>query len=129
MQKIMGKFSDFFYSILRFVAGLLFACHGAQKLFGLLGASGPASDPLLITAGVIEFFGGLLILLGLGTAYAAFLSSGLMAVAYFKVHAPQGFWPIENGGELAALYAFLFLYMASKGSGTLSLDRVIRKQK
>lgn len=127
MRSWLGKYSEIFYSILRIVAGLLFACHGAQKLFGTFGAQGPASDPLMAAAGIIEFFGGLLIFLGLGTIYAAFIGSGQMAFAYFITHAPQGFWPIENGGELAALYCFLFLYIASRGSGSLSVDGVIRK--
>ncbi|MBN2243988.1 MAG: DoxX family protein [Acidobacteria bacterium] len=129
MLSWLGKYSDILYSILRIVAGLLFALHGAQKLFGMFGAQGPASEPLYIVAGIIELFGGLLVFLGLGTGYAAFIASGQMAVAYFMAHAPQGFWPIENRGELAALYCFLFLYMASRGSGSLSVDGLIRKGK
>ena len=126
MHPWIGKYSEIFYSILRIVSGALFACHGAQKLFG---AQGMVSEPLMIVAGIIEFFGGLLILLGFGAAYAGFIASGQMAVAYFKVHAPQGFWPIENNGELAALYCFIFLYIAFKGSGSLSIDGLIRKRK
>ena len=128
MYPWFGKYSEIFYSILRIVSGVLFACHGAQKLFGIFGAQGTVSEPLMIVAGIIEFFGGLLILLGLGAAYAGFIASGQMAVAYFKVHAPQGFWPIENSGELAALYCFVFLYIAFKGSGSLSIDGLIRKR-
>jgi putative oxidoreductase len=128
MHSWLGKYSEIFYSILRVVSGGLFACHGAQKLFGLLGAQGAVSEHLMIVAGIIEFFGGLLILLGFGAAYAGFIASGQMAVAYFKVHAPQEFWPIENNGELAALYCFIFLYIAFKGSGSLSIDRLIRKR-
>ncbi|MEJ2244491.1 MAG: DoxX family protein [Acidobacteriota bacterium] len=128
MHPWFGKYSEIFYSILRIVSGVLFAGHGAQKLFGIFGAQGTVSDPLMIVAGIIEFFGGLLILLGFGAAYAGFIASGQMAVAYFRVHAPQGFWPIENNGELAALYCFVFLYIAFKGSGSLSIDGLIRRR-
>ena len=121
MERWLGKVSEIVYSFMRIILGLLFACHGAQKLFGVLGSQGPTSDSLLIAAGIVEFFGGIMIALGLWAGYAAFLASGQMAAAYFKVHAPQGFWPIENNGELAALYCFAFLYIASKGPGRLSL--------
>jgi len=114
---------------MRIVAGLLFACHGAQKLFGMFGAQNPASESLMIAAGIIEFFGGILILVGLWAGYAAFIASGQMAVAYFMVHAPQGFWPINNNGELAALYSFIFLYIASVGSGRLSVDGLVKRRK
>jgi putative oxidoreductase len=78
-------------------------------------------------AGVLEFFGGALILIGLFTRPVAFLLSGMMAVAYFQAHAPGGFWPLENKGELAVLYCFLFLYIAAAGGGVWSLDRLIRR--
>ena len=128
MHSWIGKYSEIFYTILRIVSGVLFACHGAQKLFGILGSQGTVSEPLMIAAGIIEFFGGILIVLGFGAAYAGFIASGEMAAAYFKMHAPQGFWPIENKGELAVLYCFIFLYIAFKGSGSLSIDRLIRKR-
>ncbi len=118
----------YIYAALRIVAGFLFACHGAQKLFGALGGE-RQTDPLMMTAGIIEFFGGLMIMLGLWAGPAAFISSGEMAVAYFMVHAPQGLWPIQNHGELAALYAFLLLYIAALGSGALSLDGVLGKKR
>lgn len=118
----------YIYAALRIVAGFLFACHGAQKLFGALGGE-RQTDPLMMTAGIIEFFGGLMIMLGLWAGPAAFISSGEMAVAYFMVHAPQGLWPIHNHGELAALYAFLLLYIAAMGSGALSLDGVLGKKR
>lgn len=112
-------------SVLRIVAGLLFMIHGTQKLFGR-----PANEPqqavelvsLMGLAGVLESVGGLLILLGLFTRPVAFVLAGEMAVAYFKAHAPQGFWPLLNRGELAALYCFLFLYLAAVGGGPWSLD-------
>jgi putative oxidoreductase len=112
---------------MRAAIGLLFACHGAQKLFGVPGAASRASEPLQLIAGIIELAGGGLIALGLWTGYAAFLASGLMAAAYFMRAAPRGFWPILNRGELAVLYCFVFLYVASRGSGTLSVDTLARR--
>jgi putative oxidoreductase len=128
MERWMGKYSEIFYSVMRIVMGLLFACHGAQKLFGLFGTQGSASGPLMITAGIIEFFGGILVALGLWTGYAAFLASGQMAVAYFMVHATQDLWPINNDGELSVLYCFAFLFMASKGSGRLSVAGLTKRR-
>lgn len=112
-------------SVLRIVTALLFMQHGAQKLFGFLAAQQGATPPLLSmigVAGVLEFFGGLLILLGFFTRPVAFILSGLMAVAYFMSHAPQGFWTLQNRGELAALYSFVFLYLSVAGGGAWSLD-------
>ncbi|HKS40004.1 MAG TPA: DoxX family protein [Blastocatellia bacterium] len=127
MQRFLGKYSDYFYALLRIVAGLLFAMHGSQKLSGW-----PGNKPTVQIAsqmgiaGVIELVCGLMIALGLLTSFAAFLASGEMAVAYFMMHAPQAPWPILNQGELAVLYCFLFLYIASRGSGRLSVDSVRR---
>jgi putative oxidoreductase len=112
---------------MRMVVGLLFACHGAQKLFGALGGQVQLSNPLMATAGVIEFFGGGLVALGLFAGYAAFVASGMMATAYFMAHASGGFWPILNKGEAAVFYCFVFLYIASRGSGRLSVDALRRK--
>jgi putative oxidoreductase len=122
MARFLERYSEPFYTLLRIVAGFLYACHGAQKLFGVLGGKVMISNPLMLAAGVIELGGGILIALGLFTRPVAFLASGQMAVAYFKAHAPQGFWPIQNGGELAALYCFLWLYVAGRGGGRYSLD-------
>ncbi|HEY0158601.1 MAG TPA: DoxX family protein [Thermoanaerobaculia bacterium] len=108
--------------MLRIVAGLMFAMHGTQKLFGWPGGTEPAGDLLFQFAGVVELVTGLLIAIGLFTGFAAFLASGQMAVAYFWKHAPNGFWPVLNQGELAALYAVLFLFMAAHGSGIWSVD-------
>ena len=83
----------------------------------------------MMTAGVIEFFGGVLVAVGLWAGYAAFISSGQMAAAYFMAHASGGFWPIVNKGESAVLYCFVFLYIASKGSGRLSLETLMRKRR
>jgi putative oxidoreductase len=113
---------------MRIFTGALFACHGAQKLFGVLGKPKQEAT-LMIAAGVIEFFGGILIAVGLFAGYAAFIASGEMAVAFFKQHYPGGFWPIMNGGELTVLYCFVFLYIASRGSGNLSVDALRGKAK
>jgi putative oxidoreductase len=105
------------YFLLRVVSGLLFACHGAQKLLGVLGGQQPPTGSLPWFAGIIELVGGTMIAIGAYTSPVAFLASGEMAVAYFKAHAPRGFWPIQNGGELAVLYCFLFLYISTRGTG------------
>ncbi len=84
---------------------------------------------LIGLAGCLEFFGGVAILLGLFTRPVAFILSGQMAVAYFMAHAPNGFWPVQNRGELAVLYAFVFLFLAAAGGGVLSVDGLLRKQK
>jgi putative oxidoreductase len=122
MQSLLARFAPYFYAMLRIVAGLLFAQHGVQKLFGWLGGSGPV--PMFSqfwVAGVVETFGGLAIALGAFTSPVAFVASGQMAVAYFQAHLPRGFWPIQNGGELSVLFCFLFLYIASRGSGKWSV--------
>ena len=128
MDRFLGRHGERIYTILRVVAGLLFACHGAQKLFGALGGTAMTSNPMMLAAGIIEFGGGLLIALGFLTSWAAFVASGQMAVAYFMVHAKGGFWPIINKGELAVVYCFLFLYIAARGAGPYSVDAIIRKR-
>ena len=115
-------------SVLRIVAGFLFLQHGLQKLFGMLGGSVQQFGTLSHLAGLIEGVGGLLIMLGLFTRPVAFVCSGQMAFAYFMSHASRGFWPIVNRGELAALYCFVFLYLALAGPGPLSLDRLLRRK-
>lgn len=126
MIRQLGPISEYAHSALRIVAGVLFACHGAQKLFGLLGGDRVELVSMMGVAGVIEFFGGILIAVGLFAPLAAFVASGQMAAAYFMAHAPQGVWPIENRGELAVLYCFLFLYLATRDAGPVSLDRLRR---
>jgi putative oxidoreductase len=121
MERWLGRGSEVFYALLRFVAGLMFAFHGAQKLFGLFGGQKVVGNHLLTAAGVIELVGGLMIALGIYASWAAFVAAGEMAYAYFVVHSPKGPWPIQNGGELAALYGLLFLYVASRGSGRIAL--------
>ena len=122
MQRWLGRWSDQIYAVLRFFSGALFACHGAQKLFGVLGAQREIHDPEGLVAGIIEFLGGMLIATGFFAGPAAFVASGEMAVAYFKAHAGRGFWPILNRGELAVLYCLLFLYVSAHGSGPWSVD-------
>ncbi len=119
-------------SVLRVIAAFLFIQHGAQKLFGFLAGQQWAAPEMFSTiwiAGVLELFGGIILLLGLFTRPVAFILSGLMAAAYFMGHAPQGFWTLQNKGELAALYSFLFLYFAVAGGGAWSLDRLLRRDK
>jgi putative oxidoreductase len=119
-------------SVMRIVVGFLFLWHGTQKLFGFPAPPpGTMPDPMpaiIWAAGALEFFGGILIMVGLLTRPVAFLLSGLMAVAYFMAHAPQGFLPLQNGGELAALYSFVFLFMAAAGGGVWSLDALFSKK-
>ena len=124
MQKALGRFAPYFYVLLRVIAGLAFAQHGAQKLFGVLGGNAVALTSQRGLAGIIEFVGGIMIALGLFTSPVAFLASGEMAWAYFQAHMPRGFWPIQNGGELAVLYCFIFLYLSAVGSGKLSIDSI-----
>ena len=118
-------------SVLRMVAAFLFMQVGTAKLFAFPAAimpGGGTAPPgsLAWVAGVLEVFGGLLLLLGLFTRPVAFLLSGEMAVAYFYAHAPQGFWPVLNQGTEAALYAFLFLYLSAAGGGPFSVDALRR---
>ena len=114
------------YAAFRIVTGFLFWQHGAQKLFGWLGGDRVELASLMGLAGILEFFGGLMIGLGLYTRFVAFVVSGEMAVAYFMAHLPRGLWPIQNGGERAALYCFAFLLMVAMGGGAFSLDRKLR---
>lgn len=123
MQRVLGRLTPQIYGVLRIVAGIMFAMHGAQKLFGMFGGKQVPLMTQLGAAGVIEVACGLLIAAGLFTSLAAFIASGEMAAAYFIAHAPRGFIPLQNGGELAALYCFLFLYIASRGTVALGVQR------
>jgi putative oxidoreductase len=119
-------------SLLRMVAGFTFSLHGVQKLLGYFGGMGGGTAhffSLPWLAGFLETAGGALIFLGLWTSPVAFLLSGEMAVAYFMRHYPKSFWPIANGGELAVLYCFIFLFLFSAGAGPWSLDRIVRKKR
>ncbi len=126
MDKLINAWRPRVLSLLRAVAAFCFLQHGTQKMFGFpLPQRGEFELFSMIgAAGVLEVFGGLLLMVGLFTRPTAFVLSGLMAFAYFIAHAPRGFWPLANGGELAAVYAFLFLYLAFAGGGVWSLDRL-----
>jgi putative oxidoreductase len=124
MKKLLAHHREGIYTLLRVVAGLMFATHGAQKLFGAFGGSPVEAVSLMGIAGVIELAAGV-IAIGLVTRPLAFLASGEMAVAFFVAHAPKGPWPIENGGELAVIYSFVFLYVAARGAGAFSLDAIL----
>jgi len=126
MERLLGRFAEIFYALMRFVVGALFACHGAQKLFHVFGGPHVAFDlhhSKMLIAALIELLGGALVAIGLFTSCAAFVASGEMAVAYWTVHASGGFWPIENKGELAVLYCFVFLYIAARGAGRFRVAR------
>jgi putative oxidoreductase len=127
MERFLKAYSAYIYAIMRIVIGLLFACHGAQKLLGVFGGATPPALSQMWIGGVIELVGGALVAVGYLAGYAAFLCSGMMAVAYFQFHwlggQPPGFWPILNGGEKALMYSFVFLYIASRGSGSWGLSR------
>lgn len=128
----LQTFQPWARSVLRIVVGLMFTCHGLQKLLGFFGGMGGGRVPLFSlfwAAALIETIGGTLIFLGLLTVPAAFILSGEMAVAYFHLHYPRGFWPIKNGGELAVLYCFVYLYLFAAGPGPVSIDAMLRKPK
>ena len=141
LHSFYSTWSPRLLSILRIVTALLFMEHGGQKLFGWFGGYGlPATAGFFeqnlgmapgifwaTLAGVLELFGGLVILLGLFTRPVAFILAGEMAVAYFIAHAPQGFWPVLNMGELAVLYCFVFLYLSVAGGGSWSVDHLWRR--
>jgi len=119
-------------SVLRIVAAFMYITHGTQKLFGfpVLEPKAPAElFSMFGVAGVLETFGGLLLLLGLFTRPVAFVLAGEMAVAYFMFHFPKSFWPILNGGEHAVLFCFLYLYLAAAGGGEWALDRVLARRR
>ena len=119
----MTALTESTYVLLRVVSGALFVVHGAQKIFGLFGGHAVPIASRLGAAGLIEIVCGTLIALGLFTAVAAFIASGEMAFAYFLQHAPRAWLPIQNGGEPAVLFCFIFLYLATQGDGKASFGR------
>jgi putative oxidoreductase len=121
-MKMLRRFEPYAYALLRIVSGLLFLFHGLQKLGVLGGQLTLPAVSLIGLAAIIETVGGLLIMIGVATSPVAFICSGEMAYAYFTAHQPRGTWPIQNGGEPAALFAFIFLYISTRGGGMLSID-------
>jgi putative oxidoreductase len=122
-MEFLSRFREPIYALVRIVVGFLFLCHGVQKLNMLIaGGELPMPAPLFWTTALIESLGGLLVMIGLAAAPAAFLCSGTMAVAYFMAHQPEALLPLHNKGELAAIYSFVFLLIASRGSGIWSVD-------
>lgn len=116
-------------SVLRIVAALIFMAHGTQKLLGFPASPNPAPAAFSLPwiAGVLELFGGALLIVGLFTRPVAFVLSGLMAAAYWIAHAPRSFYPVLNGGDAVILYCFVFLYIVAAGGGAWSLDRLLRR--
>ena len=128
MNDTISRFAPHAFALLRIVVGVLFAMHGSQKLLGFPGDKPPVElASMMGLAGIIELVGGLLIAVGLLTRAAAFLSSGMMAAAYFMAHAGQHPLPIINQGELAVVYCFVFLYIWAHGPGIWSLDGLLRR--
>jgi putative oxidoreductase len=131
MNESLAKWQPMVLSLLRFMSGLLLLQHGTGKILGfpvLANFANLQIGSMVGIAGLIELIGGILLVLGLFTRAAAFITSGMTAVAYFMVHAPKGFYPILNGGELAALYCFVFFYLIFAGGGPISLDAILRKK-
>jgi putative oxidoreductase len=126
-MNFLRPYQSVLLSVLRIMSGLLLLQHGTTKYLSIPVGPMNNANPMTMggAAGIIELVGGVLLILGLFTRPVAFIVSGMTAVAYFYAHAPRGFYPILNGGELAVLYSFVFLYLAAAGGGSLSLDRAI----
>src|SRR5688500_19676566 len=122
MAMVLRSYEPQVYALLRIVTGFLFLWHGTQKLLAFPVPPPPVRPFVIAIAGPIELVGGLLVIIGLFAGWAAFLCSGLMAFAYWMVHGPQALLPIQNGGELAVLFCFVFLYISAHGSGIWSVD-------
>jgi len=131
MKFDLAPYEPWLRSLLRIMAAFTFSQHGWQKFFGWFGGIAGNSVPvntMLGAAGLIETVGGALMMLGLFTRPVAFVLSGEMAIGYFRTHAPRGFWPLLNGGELAVFYCFLWLWFSTVGGGPLSLDRLLGRK-
>jgi putative oxidoreductase len=131
MKNPLARYEPQLRSLFRIMAAFTFSLHGFQKFFGWFGGIGGHSVPvntMLGMAGLIESIGAPLIILGLFTRPVAFVLSGEMAIGYFRTHAPRGFWPLVNGGELAVFYCFMFLWLSAAGAGPWSLDRLFGRK-
>jgi putative oxidoreductase len=128
MSDLGQRWSPYAYALMRVMVGLLFLCHGLSKLVHFPVPPGGAPPLLIYTAGPIELVCGALIALGLFTRWAAFIASGEMAVGYFTAHFPRGFFPLANGGELAVVYCFVFLFIAAHGPSSWSIDGLWKKR-
>lgn len=130
MKSLLAGYNSRCYALMRIVVGFLFLWHGFQKLFGFPPGM-PAGVPAFITygAGPIELIGGILIMIGLFTHWAAFITSGQMAFAYWIAHGTKALLPLQNNGELAALYCFVFLFIATQGGGIWSVDSLVNRSK
>ena len=128
-KMFISKYESQIYAMFRIIAGFLFLWHGSQKLFAFPPAAIEIPAYIMFIAGPVEFFGGLLIMIGLWTHWVAFICSGEMAFAYWSVHGIHAILPVMNGGELAIIYCFLFLFIASRGSGVFSLDHFLAKRR
>ena len=126
MERMLSRLGGVFYAAMRIVLALIYMAHGLQKVFGILGGHAVPLASMFGIAGILETVLGALIAVGLFTSLAAFIASGEMAFAYFIAHAPRGRLPIQNGGELAVVLCFAFLYIASQGAGRLSADAARR---
>jgi len=122
-MRFLSRLSPYLLSALRIAAAFTFLAHGTQKLFGFPEGHRAALTSLLGAAGILETSGGILMLIGLFARPVALVLAGEMAYAYFTQHAPHGFWPLQNGGELAVVYCFTWLYFAAAGPGPISVDR------
>jgi putative oxidoreductase len=128
---MLAKYESALRALMRVMLAFTFSLHGWQKFFGMFGGIGGGRADLtsaLGIAGLLETFGGVLMALGLFTRPVAFILSGEMCVGYFRTHAPRGFWPLVNGGELAVIYAFYYLWLAAAGPGPYSVDGIFRKR-
>jgi len=125
----LNRFADHVYCIARLIIGLMFACHGGQKLLGFPAGGHGGAEGLMLVGGIIELVCGFLIAFGLLTRIAAFFAAGEMAVGYFMMHAKMGFFPIVNKGELAVAYCWFFLFVLFYGPGRWSIDALMRKRK
>jgi putative oxidoreductase len=127
MKSFMAAYNAQCYALMRIVVGFLFLWHGAQKLFGIpIPMPGPVPAFITYVAGPIELFGGALVMIGLFTRWVAFITSGQMAVAYWMAHGTKALLPIQNMGELAVIYCFVFLFISTQGSGVWSIDAFLR---